>query len=153
MKMVTVHDLAESITGDIPAHTPDIAKQVRDKYKHEEKAFEILVANLPKNKGTEIVSLWREFEERRTPESRFAGSLDKLEAVMQHNLSDIAHWEQGDFNMQPYYKNNFFDFGSFMRVFKDMVDDQSMKKILKAKAEHRIFPEHLEKYKKQKRKS
>jgi len=148
MKMVTVHDLAESITGDIPAHTPDTSKRIRNKYKSEEKAFKILVTKLPKNKAEEIIALWKEFERNKTKEAKFANSLDKIEAVMQHNLSNITSWEQGDFNMHPYYKNNFFDFDSFMRAFKDVVDIQSMKKIIKAKADHRIDRKHLEKYRK-----
>lgn len=148
IKMVTVHDLAESITGDIPAHTPDTSKQIRHKHQSEEKAFKILVSGLPKGKANEIMSLWREFEEKKTLEAKFAGSLDKLEAVMQHNLSDFKHWEQGDFKMQPYYKNHFFDFDSFMRKFKDIVDIQSMQKIIKAEKEHRIDKKHLEHYQK-----
>lgn len=150
MKMVAVHDLAEAVTGDIPAH--ETSSRQNAKIKEEEKALKKLVANLPKDKAQEIISLCGEFDARETIEAKFANSLDKIEAVMQHNLSDINTWEQGDFNVHPYYKDHFFDFDSFMREFKDIVDDQSMKKIIGAKAEHRIDQKHLEKYNKQQKK-
>lgn len=146
MKMLTIHDLAESVTGDIPSG--EISTRQQNKYESEKKAFESLVINLPKEKAYEIISLWEEFEKNETLEAKFAHSLDKVEAVMQHNISNISDWDQLDFNVHPYYKNEFFNFDSFMRAFKDVVDDQSMKKILDAKAEHRIDAKHLERYKK-----
>ena len=73
---------------------------------------------------------------------------DKLtkKAVMQHNLADIKTWEQGDFDHHPYYQNEFFNFDIFMRTFKDIVDVQSMKKIIAGKAEHRIHKKYLARY-------
>ena len=146
LKMLIIHDLAESVTGDIPAH--EVSLRQENKYESEKKAFKGLVHSLPKEKGDEIIALWEEFEKKETPEAKFANSLDKVEAVMQHNLSNISTWDQGDFNVHPYYKNQYFDFDFFMRTFKDIVDSQSMKKILEAKAENRIDSKHLEKYRK-----
>jgi putative hydrolases of HD superfamily len=144
LKIVIVHDLAESVTGDIPAH--EVSARQENKYSAEKKAFETLLKDLPCEKGEEIISLWEEFEKRETAEAKFADSLDKIEAIMQHNLADIKTWNQGDFNVHPYYKDDRFDFDAFMRKFKDVADDQSMKKIIAAKAESRIDPKHLETY-------
>ena len=146
LKMLIIHDLAEVVTGDIPSH--EVSTRQENKYESEKKAFKGLVDSLPKEKANEIVALWEEFEKKETPEAKFGNSLDKVEAVMQHNLSDISTWDQGDFNVHPYYKDRYFDFDSFMRAFKDVVDDQSMKKILGAKAEDRIDVKHLERYRK-----
>lgn len=145
LKMVIVHDLAESVTGDIPSW--EKSDRQNNKYESEKKAFEKIVSGLEESKAKEIVSLWEEFEKRNTPESEFANALDKIEAVMQHNLSDIGQWEQGDFDGHPYYKNDLFDFDDFMRVFKDMVDIQSMHKIINSGNEKRIKTEYLDRYK------
>lgn len=150
MKMVTIHDLAEAVTGDIPSHEVSIRNRKENKYKAEQKALKIIVAKLPKNKSEDIINLWEELEKNETAEAKFTHSLDKIEAIMQHNIADISTWDQGDFDIQPYYKDHYFDFDSFMRVFKDIIDVQTMEKVIEAKAESRIDPKHLEKYKKSK---
>ena len=90
-------------------------------------------------------------EENKTREAKFCHALDKVEACMQHNISSLSTWDQGDYDIHPYYKDHYLDFDSFLRAFKDIINVQSMKKILNAKAEHRIYPKHLERYKKSKK--
>jgi putative hydrolase of HD superfamily len=148
LKMVIIHDLAESITGDIPSF--EISDRQKNKYESETKAFLKIVEKLPEEKATDIINLWEEFEKNETPEAQFGNSLDKIEAVMQHNLCDISKWDQGDFDFHPYYKDQYFNFDSFMRSLKDAVDRQSMEKIINAHAENRINPKHLERYKNEK---
>lgn len=148
-KMLVVHDLAESITGDIPAF--ENSNRQKNKHKNEEKIFKKLVNKIPKKKANEVTSLWEEFEARKTPESLFANSLDKIEVVMQHNLADSAMWDQGDYNASPYYKDEYFNFDSFMRAFRDAVSIEGMKKVIKAKTTHLLDTKHLERYKKSKK--
>lgn len=146
LKMLAIHDLAEAVTGDIPSH--EVSTRKENKFENEKKAFKSLITDLPKENAQEFLALWEEMEGKETLESKFANALDKVEAVMQHNVSDISTWDQGDFNVHPYYKDNYFNFDSFIRAFKDVVDDQSMKKIIKAGAEKRIDKKHLERYRK-----
>jgi len=77
MKMALVHDLAESIVGDI---TPEDGIAKREKHEKEEKAFETLLEDLD---DREILDLWHEYEERKTPESMFVHDVDKLEMSLQ----------------------------------------------------------------------
>jgi putative hydrolase of HD superfamily len=146
LKMLTIHDLAESIIGDIPVH--EVSTRQQNKYKSEKKAFKNLVIDLPKTKAKEIISLWEEFEKNETKEAKFANSLDKIEAVMQHNVANISTWDQGDYNTGPYYKDEYFDFDSFMRIFKNEVNNQVIEKIINARVEKRIDKKILERYKK-----
>ncbi len=145
LKMLTIHDLAESVTGDIPSW--EISTRQKNKYKYEKKAFKKIVADLPKNKAKEIISLWEEFEENKTKEAKFANSLDKIEVVMQHNIADISTWDHGDYDASPYYKDEYFDFDPFMRALRDVVSIQGMQKVIKAKTENRLDKKHLERYK------
>jgi len=69
---------------------------------------------------------------------------------MQHNVANISTWDQGDYNASPYYKDEYFDFDSFMRVFRDVVNIQGMEKVIKAKTEHRLDKKYLERYSKEK---
>ncbi len=145
LKMLIIHDLAEAVTGDIPAH--EISKRQKNKYKNEERVFKKLTPLLSQKNANEIIRLWREFEKKKTVEAKFANSLDKIEVIMQHTLSNISSWDQGDFDITPYYKNQYFNFDTFMRDLKDEVDGQLMKKIIKAKKESRVDVEYLKKYK------
>jgi len=143
LKMVVIHDLAESVTGDIPSH--EISDRQNTKKEAEKAAFNDLVKDLPR-KGEEILSLWKEFERNETPEAQFANALDKVEALLQHNIASIETWAQGDFNVGPYYKDHYFNFDKFIRAFKDVVDIQTMEKIIDSSNENRIEKKHLEKY-------
>ena len=147
LKMVIIHDLAEAITGDIPAQEISVRNMKQNKYKSEKKALKYITGHLSKQKSGEIVSLWEEFEKLETPEAKFAHSLDKIECSMQHNVSPISTWDQTDFSINPYYKNHLFDFSRFMRSFKDIVDMQTMQKVIKARAQHKVNPTHMENYK------
>jgi len=148
VKMVTVHDLAEAITGDIPSH--EISSRKENKYQAEKDAFKELAQDLPKKTAEEIVSLWEEFEENETVEAKFANALDKLEATLQHNVAPIETWDQGDFDIGPYYKEHFFDFDAFIRELKDAADRGTMEKVIDAKAESRVDRKHLERYQNEK---
>jgi putative hydrolase of HD superfamily len=147
MKMVTIHDLAEAVTGDIPSHEISERNLKENKYKAEETALQSLVNELPKKQAEEMINLWREMEENKTAEAQLSHSLDKIEAIMQHNIADISTWDQGDFDIQPYYKDDYFNFDTFIRAFKNIVDNQTIQKIISAKSESRIDVKHLEKYK------
>ena len=90
LKMVAIHDLPEAVTGDIPSH--EVSARQNNKHKLEGKALRGFVADFPKREADEIFSLWKEFEEAKTPEAQFANSLDKIEALLQHNIADIGTW-------------------------------------------------------------
>jgi putative hydrolase of HD superfamily len=88
LRICVVHDLGEAIGGDIPA--PVQAERARTspdaggKSAQERRDLLELLAPLPDAQRSEIVALWDEYEEARTPEARLAKGLDKLETILQH---------------------------------------------------------------------
>ena len=76
VKMALVHDLAEAITGDI---TPFDKLSKEEKSKIETKAM----AELLKGTHTEIIGIWEEYDECKTPEARFVHDMDKIEMLLQ----------------------------------------------------------------------
>lgn len=121
LKMLIIHDLAETVIGDIPAH--EISARQNGKYKAEQEAMKLVVSDLPQALQLEILDLWEEFEARQTPESQLAASIDKIEALMQHNLASLSTWDEGDHRiLSSHYKDEFFDFDSFMRQLKNEID-------------------------------
>lgn len=79
LKIVLVHDLVEIYAGDTCLF--DDAGR-KDKAERERAAADRLFALLPEDQEEMFRSLWDEFEERRTPEARFAKSMDRLQPLL-----------------------------------------------------------------------
>lgn len=82
MRLALVHDLAESLVGDI---TPYDGINKTEKYKLERDAMlhiqnDILCGN---EMGHELFQLWVEYEDGKTKEAQFVKQLDKLEMLVQ----------------------------------------------------------------------
>jgi putative hydrolase of HD superfamily len=81
LRICLVHDLAEALTGDLPAPAP---RRAGVKEAREREALATLTMTLPTAPRTAIFALWEEYEMGSTPEGRAARGLDKLETILQH---------------------------------------------------------------------
>lgn len=82
VQICLVHDLAESIVGDVDSYRIVLGEiTLEQKYKMEEEAMGTIRDNVP-NIGQKIYDLWIEFEESKTPEAKYAKALDKIEAIV-----------------------------------------------------------------------
>ena len=79
IKMALVHDLAEATVGDI---TPHCGVSDQDKHELELKAMAKMTELSPMG-GSEIKSLWDEYEAGTTDEAKLVKDLDKLEMTLQ----------------------------------------------------------------------
>lgn len=82
LKMSLLHDLAESITGDLTID--EISK--KDKEKLENETMKKIIDNLPHNLSEEYFYIWNEYQERKTDEAIFLHEVDKLEMAFQANI-------------------------------------------------------------------
>ncbi|KAK5799085.1 HD domain-containing protein [Linnemannia elongata] len=82
IKMAIVHDLAESLVGDI---TPYDGVTVEDKHTQERNAMHHLCHELLgwNAQAQEISGLWAEYEAATTPEALLVKDFDKFEMIMQ----------------------------------------------------------------------
>ncbi|EEB06029.1 metal dependent phosphohydrolase [Schizosaccharomyces japonicus yFS275] len=84
VKMALVHDMAESIVGDITPHD-NVTKE--EKHRMESEAMEKIASQLiPKNyaaNAQEIQALFQEYEAAETPEALFVKDVDKFEMIAQ----------------------------------------------------------------------
>ena len=82
LKMVMLHDLAESKTGDF---TPDqIPKEKKTVLENE--AFLEIMENLPENIKSKYLEIWNEYQENDSPESDIVHQIDRLEMALQARL-------------------------------------------------------------------
>ena len=91
LKMVVVHDVVEIDAGDTFAYD---AVNGATQHEREQRAADRLFGLLPPDQGRELRAFWDEFEERRTPEARFANALDRLQPLMQNFYSGGASWKK-----------------------------------------------------------
>ena len=89
--MLLVHDLVEIDAGDLFVYA-DAAAQARQEAAERAAASRIF-ALLPPGQGEELRALWDEFEERRTPEARFARALDRLQPMLANYYLGGGTWQ------------------------------------------------------------
>ena len=90
--MLLIHDLVEIDAGDLFVYA-DAAAQARQEAA-EHAAADRLFTLLPPGQGPELRALWDEFEERRTPEARFARALDRLQPMLANYYLRGGTWQQ-----------------------------------------------------------
>jgi 5'-deoxynucleotidase YfbR-like HD superfamily hydrolase len=90
MSMVVVHDLVEIDAGDLFLYAPAAAQARQVAAEHA--AADRLFSLLPAPQGEAVRALWDEFEERKTPEARFARALDRLEPMLINMVTGGGTW-------------------------------------------------------------
>ncbi|HEY9241275.1 MAG TPA: HD domain-containing protein [Streptosporangiaceae bacterium] len=90
--MVLVHDLVEIDAGDLFVYAGEQAQAVQEDA--ERAAADRLFALLPESQAAGFRALWDEFEERRTPEAKFARALDRLQPMLANYQLGGGTWTQ-----------------------------------------------------------
>ena len=91
MKILLVHDLIEIDAGDTYCHDE---KGKKNQAERERLAADRIFNILPPDQAGTFRDLWDEFEDRKTPESRFANALDRLQPLL-HNIFTCGHtWQK-----------------------------------------------------------
>ncbi len=82
LKMVLLHDLAESKIGD---YTPEQLNNEK-KNKLENNAFDEIIKNLPDLIKSQYLQIWQEYQENTSLESKLVHQIDKLEMALQAKI-------------------------------------------------------------------
>jgi putative hydrolases of HD superfamily len=97
VKMLLVHDVIEIDAGDTWSFDD---KGYLDKEERERLAAKRIFALLPPDQAAPLHAIWEEFEEMRTPESRFANALDRLMPMLHNFHNDGGTWRREGVTMQ-----------------------------------------------------
>lgn len=89
--MVLIHDIIELDAGDTYAY--DIEGNIT-KRERELAAAERIFNILPQDQARYLRSIWDEFEDEITPESKFAHTLDNIQPMMLNDASDARAWRE-----------------------------------------------------------
>ncbi|MBQ1300383.1 MAG: HD domain-containing protein [Erysipelotrichaceae bacterium] len=130
IRMCLIHDLGESFTGDIPT----FLKKSSDE-EGEEDILRNWINTFDDETRKEWLDLLDEMNTQKTLESRVYKSLDKLEALISHNESDIRTWLPLEYDLQLTYGQDQISFSPYLKGLRVLIDDWTKEKIEKEKPE------------------
>jgi len=119
LKMILLHDLAESITGDL---TPDkIDKD--EKILLENKTFENILNNLPKILQKQYLQIWNEYQENKSKDSKFVHQIDKLELALQAEIYSKKNISKK--NILPFFESAQKEISdpNLLKLFKQLTNN------------------------------
>ena len=101
MLMCLIHDVVEIDAGDTYAYD---AEGLKTQKAREEAAKERLYSMLPEDQKADLNAIFDEFEERKTPEAKFARALDNLQPLLLNNSNDGGDWRNHDVTVEKVYE-------------------------------------------------
>ena len=128
IKMCLIHDLGECFTGDIPSFDKTAADEAK-----EEALLSAWVDSLPEPMHSEWKVLYAEMDARQTLEAKIFKAMDSLEAVIQHNESDISTWTEMEYDLNQHYGYDKVAFSPWLTEVRDEMRADTLKKIEDAK--------------------
>lgn len=101
--MLLIHDVVEIDAGDTYAYDEEAKKTQAER---EQRAAERIYSMLPSEQGDRLMQLWQEFEERQTPEAKFARTMDNIQPMLLNDASDGLAWREHQVNLSQILKRN-----------------------------------------------
>lgn len=98
IRMCLVHDFGEALHGDVPSFLKSNADDGR-----ETDDATLITEHLPPRLRDDIRDMLDDFLCQQTKEAKIARALDKMEAVIQHNESDISSWIDIEYELNRTY--------------------------------------------------
>ncbi len=124
INMCLIHDLGECFTGDIPTFVKtDKDRSVEDNLLYN------WISSLPNEVSNEMKLLFDEMNEQRTVESKIYKSLDKLEALIQHNESPLDTWAENEFELNKKYAFDTVAFSKWLSELRQEILNDTLNKI------------------------
>ena len=124
INMCLIHDLGECFTGDIPTFVKtDKDRNVEDNLLYN------WINSLPNEVSNEMKLLFDEMNEQRTIESKIYKSLDKLEALIQHNESPLNTWSENEFELNKKYAFDTVAFSKWLSELRQEILNDTLNKI------------------------
>jgi len=101
MKMLLIHDVAESIVGDTLHY-----QKSSDTSTQEQAEAQRLFSKLPSPMGEEMFELWLEFELRDSPEAKYCHAVDRLLPMLNNAETAGRAWKENQVNSSMVLEKN-----------------------------------------------
>ena len=127
IRMCMIHDLGEAFTGDSPSFHKTAADE-----ELEERMLQDWVNSLPAELAQEMRELYAEMNARETLEAKIYKTIDGLEAVIQHNFSDISTWLPNEYELNQVYAQDRVAFSPYLTQLREEMRKDTIRKIADA---------------------
>ena len=124
IKMCIIHDLGEAFTGDIPTFDKTKENEITEK-----SLLTQWLNSLPDTQQNEMTSLFEEMEKRETAEAKIFKAIDSLEALIQHNISDLSTWIPKEYELNKTYADDKVAFSEYLMLLREEIRKDTMNKI------------------------
>lgn len=91
LKMVLIHDIVEIDAGDTFIYDTN---KSHDNTEEELLAAQRIFGILPEEQAQQYIAIWKEFEEGKTEEAKFARAMDRLEPLLQNYANNGGTWKE-----------------------------------------------------------
>ncbi len=122
--MCILHDLGEAFTGDIPTFEKTQADEVR-----EEDFLSHWLTSLPEPYAAEMAGLFEEMAQRKTLEAKIFKAIDGLEALIQHNESDLSTWIPKEYELNLTYAQDKVEFSPYLTDLRQEIREETLRKM------------------------
>ena len=126
-RMCIIHDLGECFTGDIPTFDKTAANEERD-----EALLNAWLNTRPQPYREEMTALYAEMNALQTQEAKIYKAIDKMEAVLQHNLSDISTWIPHEYQLNVVSGADQAAFSPYLTQLRQELKADTLQKIAEA---------------------
>ena len=124
IRMCIIHDLGEAFTGDIPSFD-----KTAEHEKIEETRLNTWVSSLPEPYTAEMTALYEEMAQRKTLEAKIYKAIDGMEAVIQHNHSDLSTWIPLEYELNKTYANDKVAFSEYLTRLRGEILQDTLQKL------------------------
>lgn len=130
VRMCLIHDLGEAFTGDIPSFVKTATDEAT-----EDRLLGDWVSSLPAPYAAEMQALYAEMAALETTEAKIYKAIDGLEAIIQHNESDLSTWIPREYELNVTYANDKVAFSPYLQTLRQVIREDTLQKIAAAKSE------------------
>lgn len=124
IRMCIIHDLGEAFTGDIPTF-----EKSEENENTEENLLYKWLKTLPEPQRIEMTSLFEEMKKRETTEAKIYKAIDSLEALIQHNISDLSTWIPMEYELNITYADDKVAFSEYLTKLREEIRSDTLAKI------------------------
>lgn len=100
MLMCLIHDIVEIDAGDTYAYD---AESLKTQKAREDIAKERIFSVLPEEQAQELIEIFDEFEEYKTPESKFAHAMDNIQPLILNDSNNGGDWREHNVTVEQIY--------------------------------------------------